>query len=97
MVGAFNIIYFGDSKRQRLHAQRRRYLIGDVQLPDTGTTDSCVSPPLCELRGLVDGILTALNADFEWLHDKMVRPSIPLECLLRVNLIQTLYSILPER
>ena len=56
-----------------------------------------VSHPLRKLRVLVDGILAMLHADFEALYAKTGRPSIPPERLLRVSLIQTLYSIRSER
>lgn len=53
--------------------------------------------PLRKLRGLVDGILEALHADFEAMYAGSGRPSIPPERLLRASLIQTLYTIRSER
>lgn len=53
--------------------------------------------PLRKLRGLVDGILVALHAEFEEMYAGSGRPSIPPERLLRASLLQTLYTIRSER
>lgn len=53
--------------------------------------------PLRKLRALIDGILGAMNDEFEALYADTGRPSIPPERLLRASLIQTLYTIRSER
>jgi len=52
---------------------------------------------LRKLRALVDGILVTLHAEFKALYADSGRPSIPPGRLLRASLIQTLYTIRPER
>ncbi|MBZ0093915.1 MAG: IS5 family transposase [Sulfuricella sp.] len=53
--------------------------------------------PLRKLRGLVDGVLETLHADFDAMYAGSGRPSIPPERILRASLIQTLYTIRSER
>src|SRR5262249_8269194 len=81
------------------HADMR----GDDQQPDS--MFSYVSPeqrvpkdhPLRAIRQLVDEILHELSLDFDRLYAKVGRPSIPLERLLRAQLLQIFYSIRSER
>lgn len=54
--------------------------------------------PLRTIRGLVNEALEALSGEFTTLYaDRMGRPSIPPERLLRAMLLQALYSIRSER
>lgn len=53
--------------------------------------------PLRKLRVLVDAILSNINDAFQALYSRRGRPSIAPERLLRASLIQTLFSIRPER
>ena len=49
--------------------------------------------PLHRIREMVDGILRAMNKDFEGLYAKDGRPSIPPERLLRAVLLQIFQSV----
>jgi len=53
--------------------------------------------PLRLIRELVNGALTALDRKFEKLYSAKGRPSIAPERLIRVSLLQLLYSIRSER
>jgi transposase len=53
--------------------------------------------PLRKLRVLVDGILLAMNGEFQEIYSRRGRPSIAPERLLRASLLQTLFSIRSER
>ena len=52
--------------------------------------------PLCELRVVVDALLTTMHAEFENLYARHGRPSV-LEMLLKVMQQQILFSIRRER
>ena len=49
--------------------------------------------PLRTIRALVDPVLQQLSRRFDAMHDRVGRPSIPPEQLLRAQLLQMLYSI----
>lgn len=53
--------------------------------------------PLRKLRVLVDGILLAMNGEFQEVYSRRGRPSIAPERLLRASLLQTLFTIRSER
>src|SRR5216117_2299194 len=53
--------------------------------------------PLRPLRAMVDTILGELSPQFDELHSKVGRPSIPPEHLLRALLLQVLYTVRSER
>ena len=54
--------------------------------------------PLRPIRGIVNGALSDLSADFEAIYAAGVgRPSIPPERLLRALLLQAFYGIRSER
>src|SRR5437667_91990 len=53
--------------------------------------------PLRPLRAMGDTILGELSPQFDQLHSKVGRPSIPPEHLLRALLLQVLYSVRSER
>ncbi|BBA32250.1 ISMca1, transposase [Methylocaldum marinum] len=53
--------------------------------------------PLRKLRAVVDILLTTLDSEFDALHARTGRESIPPERLLRASLIQVLFSVRSER
>jgi transposase len=53
--------------------------------------------PLRLVRGIVNEVLLALDADFSAMYANFGRPSIPPEKLLRGSLIQAFYTIRSER
>jgi transposase len=53
--------------------------------------------PLRAIRGIVNGALSDLSADFAAMYAPLGRPSIPPEKLLRASLLQAFYSIRSER
>lgn len=53
--------------------------------------------PLRPIRGIVDEALAVLSPEFERLHSRIGRPSIPPEKLLRALLLQAFYSVRSER
>jgi transposase len=53
--------------------------------------------PLRGIRAIVNEALAVLEREFAALYSPMGRPSIPPEKLLRAMLLQTFYSIRPER
>lgn len=53
--------------------------------------------PLRQVKQLVDHVLNELDSEFERLYSVMGRPGIPPEQLLRVSLLQILYTIRSER
>lgn len=55
------------------------------------------SHPLRKIRQLVDLVLATMDKLFDSLHLHIERPLIPPEQLLRVSLLQVLYSIRSER
>ena len=53
--------------------------------------------PLRAIRALVDDVLRDMSREFDGLYARVGRPSIPLERLLRAQLLQIFYSIRSER
>src|SRR5881392_2814968 len=53
--------------------------------------------PLRTIRAMVDEVLTQLSRRFDAMYARVGRPSIPPEKLLRLQLLQMLYSIRSER
>jgi transposase len=72
---------------------------------DTASMFSYISPerrvpkdhPLRPIRAMVDAALEELSARFDAMYSRVGRPSIPPEKLLRVLLLQVLYTIRSER
>src|SRR5262245_27731524 len=53
--------------------------------------------PLRTIRGIVNDVLTSLDAEFERLYEGTGRSSIAPERLLRASLLQAFYTIRSER
>ena len=53
--------------------------------------------PRRPIRGIVDEALAALSPEFDRLHSRIGRPSIPPEKRLRALLLQAFYSVRSER
>ena len=53
--------------------------------------------PLRAIRAIVDKALSALSASFDAMYSPIVRPSIPLEHLLRALLPKAFYTVRSER
>jgi transposase len=73
--------------------EQQRQLISYVNLEERVPADH----PLRKIRGLVDGVLGAMNEQFRDLYARRGRPSIPPERLLRALLLQIFYSVRSER
>jgi transposase len=53
--------------------------------------------PIRKIRKVVDEVLAALDAEFEAMHSRIGRPSVPPEKLLKATILTALYSIRSER
>lgn len=53
--------------------------------------------PLRLIRGIVNEVLLALDAEFSAMYADFGRPSIPPEKLLRGSLLQAFYTVRSER
>lgn len=53
--------------------------------------------PLRTIRRLVDAVLREMSKEFDGLYAKVGRPSVPLERLIRAQLLQLFYAIRSER
>ena len=76
----------GDDRQQ---AAMFSYISPDARVPR--------DHPLRVIRRLVDEVLVDLSPRFEALYARVGRPSIPLEKLLRAQLLQVLYTVRSER
>ncbi len=53
--------------------------------------------PIRAIRALVDGVLAELSPRFEAMYERIGRPSVPPEHLLKASILMALYSLRSER